>query len=154
LLYKLKETERQAGDFYQTIHQKIKFQEPQLAELFKRMANDERIHEKQVEMAIAIYKEAPDQFSPQPDAIILIDNVLQKIQDSSVRFQQEYLTLTPAEILDMAVEIEVDMEERHQSFYLKIKDSHLGALFRNILDADSTHIALLKKHIQEDAGGE
>ncbi len=40
--------------------------------------------------------------------------------------------------------------ERHQSFYLKIKDSYPGALFKSILDADSTHAELLRKHPPEN----
>lgn len=115
--------------------------------MFRRLHNDERIHEKQVEMALSIYKEAPDQFAPQPDAIFLIDKVLKKIQDVAETFEHRHQTITPEEIIGMALEIEVDMEERHQSFYLKIKDTQLGALFKNILDADTEHVSLLQDYL-------
>lgn len=147
LLYKLKETERQAGDLYRLVHQKMALREPEVADMFRRLHNDERIHEKQVEMALSIYKEAPDQFAPQPDAIFLIDKVLKKIQDVAETFEHRHQTITPEEIIGMALEIEVDMEERHQSFYLKIKDTQLGALFKNILDADTEHVSLLQDYL-------
>ena len=147
LLYKLKETERQAGDLYRLIQQTMAVRDPATADLFKRMQSDERIHEKQVEMALSIYKEAPEQFAPQPDAIFLIDKVLQKIQEVSAHVERHRQTIMAAELISLALEIEVDMEERHQSFYIKVKDTQLGALFKNILDADTEHVTLLKSQL-------
>jgi rubrerythrin len=146
LISKLKEIEQRAAELYLLVCQEVSHRDPRLGQLFQALSEEERVHEKQVEMAINIFREAHDTFSEQPEALDQIGKVLGKITEKEREFKANHEAMSPAAILQMAIEVEENMEERHQTFYLNVHDDQIKALLQSLRNADHAHSQKLKQY--------
>ena len=147
IFLKLKDMERRAGELYETISATVGESDPEIARLFSDLAADERIHEKQVELAQSIFMEARDSFLEEKTGQDLVDEVLETIDREKKTLKINTETMAPREMLRIAVRVEVEMENRHHDFYFHVKDEKLKNLFQSLKNADQTHIGRIKNYL-------
>jgi rubrerythrin len=147
IFLKLKDMERRAGELYKSISAAVEEMDPEISQLFSDLAADERIHEKQVELAQNIFMEARDSFLEEKTGHDLVDEVLETIDREKKTLRVNAGNMTPQEMVRIAVRVEVEMENRHHEFYFHVKDEALKNLFQSLKNADHAHIGRIKNYL-------
>lgn len=139
----LQEVENQVGDFYIQIYNKISDEYPALALLFKDLADEEREHAKKIEMMRQNKQDTSGFMDEKDDAIHIVEKVLAKIKNHRTAFQENPERFSPGELLELAIDMETEMEMRHYSFYTEVKNENLKKLFNHLVVSDQGHKEIL-----------
>jgi len=147
LFSKLKQMERETASLYLYVSQKIAHEHMGLSHLFEELADEEIIHEKQVELAKNIFLEAKN-FNIKEDGIKILDDILKMVQYKRKYFMKNSDRMDSIDIIKIALDIETNMEEKHHGFYIKTEDKNLKALFQSLCTNDKAHAEKLKQFLQ------
>ncbi len=135
----LKKAESEAARLYSTLSTRIAHQYPDLAQFLKTLSEEEKIHEKRVEMFKNLFFEAHDFFLEKPDAESILAETLKKIEDVNTYFLQNADILTPQRIIQIIAELEKDMENKHHTLFVEVTDAGLKQLMENLESGDKAH---------------
>lgn len=140
----LKNAEAGAAELYSFMAQKISHKYPDVGTFLKNLADEEKLHEKQVEMARNFFLEATDLFFQKEDAESMLVHVLKKTEDTRKYFSENWDLLTPDQIIHMVKDLELEIENKHHSFYIESTDAGIKTLIDSLRGADRAHVEALK----------
>jgi rubrerythrin len=145
LLFQLKDVENKASELYKFIYKKITHRYPELASLVQILADEEKVHEKEVDLVLGVLRESPKSFVENPDALKRSMNILAKLEQNRIFLNQKIDFLDSEKIVNLIWEFEINLEETHHSFYYQVTDEKLKKLFNYLTNADRSHIEKIKK---------
>ena len=140
---KLKEVESRTGKLYSLVSAKIATSYPAISILFRKLADDEIMHEKEIEMSKKFFMENKEIFFGKEDAEQILDQIFNKIDTINKYFLEHLENLAPDKLLDMAANLEWEMESRHHSFYVNCNDEGIKNLMENLSNKDNAHKKLI-----------
>lgn len=142
ILSKLKQNEKESGDLYRYISEKYSGRNNEISRLFSTLSEEERAHEREVDMALRIIPET--NAAEVPEALYVVDKLVIYVQEVRDLIENEIDSLSPEKIVRIALELESELEERHHSFYYQVDDEKVKALFKSLASYDSSHSDKLK----------
>lgn len=143
----LKNAEAGAAELYLFMAQKISHKFPDVGMFLKNLSDEEKLHEKQVEMARNFFLEATDLFLQKEDAESMLLHVLNKTEETRRYFLENWDTLTPEQIIRMVTHLELEIENRHHSFYIESTDIGIKTLVDSLRGADRAHVEALNNFL-------
>lgn len=145
LFLKMREMEQKTGEFYLLVYQKFAHRDPDIAKFFEILSKEETVHEKEVDLARNFFEEAQDSFKEVKNAVEMIDEILETVKKKRDYFIKNADSISSKEILNIALEIELDLEARHQEFYYSLSDEKLKNFLKYLILQDDSHVNKLKK---------
>ncbi|MCX6556112.1 MAG: hypothetical protein NTW95_01560 [Candidatus Aminicenantes bacterium] len=142
--YLLKAAEARIGDLYSRIGLSVSISNPALFDLFRELAEEEKLHAKQIELMHNIFLQSKDAFAETPDAEKLISEFVQNVDTVLQYFNQKHQELKVSDLLNLAHDLEGILVEKHRTFFLKITDPQIKNLFESLNLADESHIRKLE----------
>lgn len=142
--YLLKDAETRTGELYTLIGLNVSITQPGLAELFNDLAAEEQQHARQVEMMRGYFQESPDSFLENPEAERTIAGFVENLETIRRYVNRQYAALTPADLVNLALDVERQLAERHRSFIFHVTDPQLKRLFENLNLGNDAHIRKLE----------
>jgi rubrerythrin len=142
--YLLKDAETRTGELYAMIGLSVSVTRPDLAELFADLAEEEHVHAKQVELMRAIFLQCQDAFLEAPEAEKAISEFVENLGMLRTYFNQHHAQLQPADLLNLALDIERNLVESHQTFFFQVSDAQVKKLFASLNQGNSAHIRRLE----------
>jgi rubrerythrin len=144
IFYLLKDAELRAGELYALIGLSVAVAHPGLADLFNELAEEEKLHARQVELLQGMAQGGDDLFSERPDAEAQLRDFLQNLAMMRGHFQQHHAQMKPADLIHLALELERHLVERHGALFIASRDPQVKALFRSLNLGDAAHIRKLE----------
>lgn len=156
---RLESIEREAGRLYRLIAQQVSERFPELVALFSRLADEESDHEKKISLAHALMREAERksveistldtrQTDPGFDVIeektLQLDHNLDFIREKISLFSTGLPEIKLSQIVAIALDIELQMQESHQMRAFELRDPEFIRLMESLSHADEGHISLLR----------
>jgi|GEM_PF-3486220 len=169
LFDRLETLERETGRLYRIIAENVSLQFPELVPLFSRLADEEAEHEKTVSMAHTLLCEAEKITNEiitletglrDPGFDVLEDKVSQlDLQLSFVREKQALFLAGPtklkvSQIVSMALDIELQMQESHHMRVFQLRDPKFIRLMESLFQADQAHASLLRDWLKKPTSSE
>jgi hypothetical protein len=145
LLYKLKEIEEKTAELYNRISFNISPVHQETGRLFQELSSDEKIHAGQIGLAINICQESKENFFESENSENEIEKVRELIERAFRFIEKNSESVTPRELLEMSLKIELNLEARHHSFYINVTDEQLKQLFQSLFVADTSHVRRIKE---------
>jgi rubrerythrin len=142
--YLLKDAETRTGELYAMIGLSVSVTRPDLAELFADLAEEETLHARQVELMRTIFLQCQDAFLEAPEAEKAINEFVQNLDMIRNYFNQHHAQLQPADLLNLALDIERNLVESHQTFFFQVSDPQVKKLFASLNQGNSAHIRRLE----------
>ena len=142
--YLLKDAETRTGELYALIALNVSITQPGLAELFRDLAAEEEQHARQVEMIRGFFKESPDCFLETPEAEAVIASFVENLETIRRFVNQQYASLKPADLVQLALDVERQLVERHRAFIFNVSDPQLKRLFESLNLGNAAHIRRLE----------
>jgi rubrerythrin len=143
--YLLKDAETRTGELYATIGLSVAIADPELADLLNDLSAEERQHAQQVEMTREYFLQSPDAFLATPDAERTIAGFVENLATVRNYFNQNFAKMRPADVLDLALDIERNLVECHQTFVFKLTDRGIESLFKSLNVGNNDHIRRLQE---------
>jgi len=142
--YLLKAAEKRIGELYSLIGLSVAVTHPQFFDLFSELAEEEKMHEKQIELMQNIFMQSNDAFAENPEAEGLIAQFVENVDTVKKYFDQKHYELKPADLIALALDLERGLVEQHRTFFLKVIDPQIKKLFENLNLVDKAHIRKLE----------
>jgi hypothetical protein len=141
--YLLKAAEQRIGELYSLIGLSVAVTHPELFDLFSELAEEEKMHEKQIELMHGIFLQSKDAFVENEQAEGLIAKFVENVDTVKKYFNQKHFELKPADLIDLALDLERGLVEQHRTFFLKVIDPQIKNLFESLNLVDKAHIRKL-----------
>jgi len=142
--YLLKAAEARIGDLYSRIGLSVSISNPALFDLFTELAEEEKMHYKQIELMQNIFLQSKDAFAETPDAEKLISEFVQNVDTVLSYFNQKHQELKTSDLLNLAHDLEIMLVEKHRTFFLQVNDPQIKKLFENLNLGNEAHIRKLE----------
>jgi len=142
--YQIKAAEVQTAELYNLISLSISVTYPSLSDLFKEMADEELMHAKQIELLQNIFQQARETFSEQSEPEALIAGFLQNVETIKRYFNKKHDKLKPSDLINLALDLERNLVEKHNTFFIQVNDPQIKQLFASLNLADKAHICKLE----------
>jgi rubrerythrin len=146
IFYLLKDAELRAGELYALIALSISVAQPGLSDLFNELAEEEKLHARQIELLQGIFKEGADAFIENPEAEGLIREFLQNLEMIRDYFNRHYAQMRPSDLVGLALDLERHLVETHGFFFVKTTDTQARSLFQSLNLGDSAHVRKLEEY--------
>ena len=117
---------------------------PRHYDLFTELAEEEKMHCKQIELMQSIFVQSMDAFVENPDAARFITEFVEKVEMVAQYFAQKNQELTPADMISLALDLENNLVEQHRIFFLKVTDPQIKKLFESLNLVDEAHVRKLE----------
>ncbi len=141
--YLLKNAELQAGELYTMIGLSVAIIHPELSDLFNDLAKEEELHARQIVLMQNLFLESEESFLQEPETERLIEEFMKKLEATRDYFNQHYAELKPRDLIALAMDLELNLIEKHRMFFLKVADPQIKSLLENLNLADASHIKKL-----------
>jgi len=135
--------EKETSDFYSTVALNTVLKFPELSELFSDLAADELLHLKMLEMAQSYQQADENSFKSAANSRDQIRFFLDSLAEKKKAYLQYADRLTMTDIIQMAMEIEKSLVERHRDILLTTTNHGLRSLLENLYQADQDHLRRL-----------
>jgi rubrerythrin len=142
--YLLKAAETQVGELYSLMGLSVAVSHPALFDLFTELAEEEKMHCKQIELMQNIFLQSKDGFAENPEAEKLIAEFMQNIDTVRHYFNQKHQELKVSDLLNLARDLECSLVEKHRTFFMQVTDPQIKTLFESLNLADESHIRKLE----------
>jgi rubrerythrin len=142
--YLLKDAEVRTKELYAMVGLSISVTQPELSDLFNDLAEEEDLHARQIELLRNVFLECQDAFLENPEAEKSIAEFVQKVDMIRNYFNQHYAQLQAADLINLALDIECDLVERHRTFLFQVTDGQVKKLFESLNLEDKAHIGRLQ----------
>lgn len=142
--YLLKAAETRLGELYAAMGLSIAATHPGHYDLFTELAEEEKMHCKQIELMQNIFVQCNDAFVENPEAAQFITEFLEKVDSLAQFFAEKNRELTPADMTKLALDLENNLVEKHRTFFLKVTDLQIKNLFESLNLVDEAHIRKLE----------
>lgn len=143
--YLLKDAELRVGELYAMIGLSLSITHPDLAELFHDLAGEEQQHARQVEVLRGYFQHSPDSFLETPQAEAILASFVENVDTVRRSFNQGFGKIQPRDILELALDLERSLVERHQTFIFKVSDPRMGKLLESLSLGSNDHILRLER---------
>jgi rubrerythrin len=143
--YLLKAAETRVGELYANMGLSLAVTHPGHYDLFSELAEEEKLHGKQIELMQGIFMQSNDAFVENPEAEQLIAEFVEKVDTVSQYFAQKNTELTPADMIHLALDLERNLVEKHRTFFLEVTDPQIKQLFESLNLVDKAHILKLEE---------
>jgi len=144
IFYQIKAAEIQIAGLYDLISLSVSITQPALADLFKELADEERLHAKQIELLQSIFQQAQESFTENFRTEEIIAFFLQNVETVKRYFNQKHLELKPRDLVNLALDLERNLLEKHSTFFMNVTDPEIKKLFASLNMADESHIRKLE----------
>lgn len=159
IFVRLEALERETGQLYRLIAEKVSRQYPELVPLFTQLANEEAEHEKMVALAHTLMCEAEKSsaesvtlesghtdpgFDIIEEKVLQLDQQLTFVSEKQALFTADPPSLKASQIVALALDIELQMQESHYLRMFQLRDPAFIRLMESLFHADNAHISLLK----------
>lgn len=145
----LKAVEKETADLYSYIGQTKAAANPELAELFSVLAQEELVHAKYFDMLKDFQAESEGLILELGDANESIAAILEDIRKKTATVRSFGKESTEEELIRNALEVETGLMERHGLSAIRITDETLRKLFQSLKFADAEHIQRLQKYLDK-----
>jgi rubrerythrin len=145
--YLIKNAEVQASELYTLIGLSVSIAHPELSDLFNSLADDEKLHAKQIEFIREIFLESGESFLENPEAEEMIGEFIKELETAKNHFNQHYAELQPRDLIQMAMGLEKNLLEKHRLFFMKVDDPQIKSLLESLNLADTSHIKKLHEFL-------
>jgi hypothetical protein len=142
--YLLKAAETRVGELYALMGLSVSMSHPALYDLFAELAEEEKMHCKQIELIHNIFVQSKDSFVENHEAEKLIAEFVQNVDTVRHYFDQKHQELKAIDLLDLARNLECSLVEKHRTFFLQVIDPQIKKLFESLNFADESHIRKLE----------
>ncbi|HSQ34981.1 MAG TPA: hypothetical protein VLQ89_03215 [Candidatus Binatia bacterium] len=142
--YLLKDAELRTGELYALIGLSIAVTRPGLSDLFNELAEEEGLHARQVELLRNVFLQSEDVFLENPEAERAIGEFMQNVDMIKNYFNRHYAQLQAADLINLALDIERGLVERHRTFFFQVSDPLIKTLFSSLNLADEAHLRRLE----------
>jgi hypothetical protein len=142
--YSLKDAETRTADLYLLISLNTSLKYPELSNLYESLAEDEKLHARQIEMMRQIFAEAEDAFVSDPKTDQMIGAYLIFIEDFKKYFLLNFEKMNAGDILDIAIETENNLVEKHHRLLIQTIDPGIKRLFESLNFWDLEHLKKLQ----------
>jgi rubrerythrin len=149
--YLLKDAEARTGELYSLIGLSVSITQPALSDLFNELAEEEQLHARQIDLMRNIFLQSQDAFLETPEAEKAIAEFKQNLDMIRDYFNQHFGQMQPADLINLALDIERNLVERHQAFFFHVSDQQVKKLFENLNLGNTAHIRRLEEF---KAGGQ
>lgn len=146
--YLLKAVETNAAELYTLIGLSIAVSQPTLSDLFMELSAEEKMHCKQIELIQNIFLQSKDAFVENPEAEKMIADFLQLLQKTEKYFNEKHQELKPTDLINLALDLERNLVEKHRTFFMNVIDPQIKQLFASLNLADEAHIRKLENYPQ------
>ncbi len=146
---KLKKIENIVGELYTFLYKKISHLYPDLGELFRQLAEEEKGHENIITMAKDIFLESNDTFGKNKDAASLINSMMESISKKIAEIKNRIIAIRPAELIQAVYDLENDLEARHYSVYIIVEDEQIKNLLNSLASMDEAHRDKIKSFMEK-----
>jgi len=165
LFSRLESIERETGRLYQQIAKLSGDRFPRLVALFSHLAEEEEEHERMVALARNLIIETErasmridtlETEKTDPGFMILedksrdLDAHLGFVLEKQALFAADLPDMNESQIVAMALDIEVQLQESHTLKEIDIRDKQLAGLLGNLARADAAHRALLEEWLHRN----
>jgi hypothetical protein len=142
--YLLKAAETNAAELYAMIGLSISISQPTLSDLFMELSGEEKMHCKQIELMQSIFLQGKDAFTENPEAEKMVTDFLQLLQKTEKYFNEKHQELKPTDLINLALDLERNLVEKHHTFFMNVIDPQIKQLFASLNLADEAHIHKLE----------
>jgi len=142
--YQIKAAEVQMAGLYNLISLSVSIAQPALSDLFKELADDEMVHAKQIELLQSVFQQAKENFTEEPPQKNIIAIFMQNVDTVKRYFNQKHLELKPRDLVNLALDLERNLLEKHNTFFMNVTDPQIKKLFASLNLADEAHIKKLE----------
>jgi rubrerythrin len=142
--YLLKNAELRTAELYALIGLTFSVTQPALTELFNDLAEEEKLHAKQIELMQSIFLQSEDAFLENPEAERMIGEFLENLDMIKNYLNQHYAQMQSKDLINLALDLERSLVEKHHTFFLESTDPQTKKLFENLNLADESHIRKLE----------
>lgn len=142
--YLLKDAETQVANLYSMMGLSVSVSNPALYDLFTELAEEEKLHCKQIELIQNIFLQSQDAFMETPEAERLISEFVQNVETVHHYFNQKHQELKAPDLLNLSRDLESSLVEKHRTFFMQITDPQIKNLFKNLNLADLAHVRKLE----------
>ena len=146
--YLLKAVETNAAELYTLIGLSISVSQPTLSDLFMELSAEEKMHCTQIELIQNIFLQSKDAFVENPEAEKMIADFLQLLQKTEKYFNEKHQELKPTDLINLALDLERNLVEKHRTFFMNVIDPQIKQLFASLNLADEAHIRKLENYPQ------
>jgi rubrerythrin len=142
--YLLKNAELQACELYSLIGLSIAITQPGLSDLFNDLAKEEELHARQIELLRNLFLESEGTFLETPESEKMITEFMENLEMAKNHFNQHQAQMQPRDLINLALNLEGSLVEKHRTFFLKVTDPQIKQLFESLNFADKSHIRKLE----------
>ena len=142
--YSLKDAENRTAELYSLISLNTSLKYPELSNLFESLMEDEKLHAKQIDMMQQIFTETKDAFISDPKTDQMIGNFPNFIEDFKKYFLLNFETMNVGDILNIAIETENNLVEKHRQLFIQTIDPGIKRLFESLNFGDLEHLKKLQ----------
>jgi hypothetical protein len=142
--YQLKNAELRAGELYALIGLSVAITRPELGDMFNALADEEKLHARQIELMQNFFMQSKDSFLENPESEKMITEFMQNLEMTKNYFNQHFAEVKPRDIIGLALDLELNLIEKHRLFFLKVHDPQIKNLLENLNLADASHIKKLQ----------
>ena len=142
--YLLKAAETRLGELYACMGLSIAVTHPGHYDLFLELAEEEKMHCRQIELIRGIFEQSKDAFAANPEAERLVAEFVDKVETVAQYFAKKNFELTPGDMIQLALDLENNLVEQHRTFFLQVSDPQIKKLFASLNLVDETHIRKLE----------
>jgi rubrerythrin len=142
--YQIKAAEVQIADLYNLISLSVSVSQPALSDLFKELADEETLHARQVELLQTIFQQSTDLFLEAPQSESAIAEFVENVEMVKGYFNKKHLELKPSDLINLALDLERHLVEKHRTFFMNVVDPQIKQLFASLNLADAAHIKKLE----------
>jgi len=143
--YLLKGAETRLGELYADMGLSIAVTHPGHYDLFSELAEEEKMHCRQIELMQGIFMQSKDSFVEDPEAERFISEFTEKLDTAAKYFAHKHQELTPADMIALALDLESNLVEQHRTFFLKVTDPQIKKLFASLNLVDEAHVRKLEE---------
>ncbi len=141
--YLLKNAELQAGELYAMIGLSVAVAHPGLSDLFNDLAQEEEMHARQIVLMQNLFLESQESFLQEPETEKLIAEFMKKLEDAKEHFIRHNTELLPSDLISLAMDLELNLIEKHRMFFVKVADPQIKSLLESLNLVDAGHIKKL-----------
>jgi len=142
--YMLKDAELRTSEMYAMVGLSLAITRPELSDLFNELAEEEKVHARQIEMLQRIFLDSKDAFLEDAEAERVIGEFLQNLDMIKNYFIQHNADMRPRDLLNLAIDLEKHLVESHGTFFIKIMDESVKKLFTSLNSGNEAHLRKLE----------
>ena len=142
--YLLKAAETSLSDLYAAIGLSVSVSHPALYDLFKELAEEEKLHCRQIELMQNIFLQSKDAFVENPEAKQRISEFVQNVETVKRYFNKKHQELKVTDLLNLARDLESSLVEKHRTFFMKVMDPQIRKLIESLNLSDESHLRKLE----------